>query len=473
MTRMLCAVAALLLLRHTRCRAGAARVDRRNDTRQFRRRAAGRDGRSAESVARRRRRRTVTDSAGRHTGFRRCRPASYEIDARRCRDSQPCEVPRCPARARARCSRSTSRCRRPACPRPSRSPASRRSSTSSRTPAGANVQAEIDRAHPEGPRLRRARDLGARRSPSEARNRGIQIDGASGADNRFMIDGVDTTEPPLNGTSGKPLPPTSCRHGAGQGERLQRPSTARRIGGVISAITKSGGNQYHGSAGIYYTGDRTCTATCAPTLRLNPSEHDDSRVRRRRRSTTSLEPGADLRSRRPDLKRDRLWFYVGYNPSWTETHADGALRTAPAARHVQPEADRSDLSTTTSPARSPGTCAAGFAASNQRDEGGYGAAGIRRRSASAPRNPALFPIGHPHATASTTRTPGVIDWVVNNKTYVNLTTTRFNVRISTTSARSATALRHVFQGPRTSAIRPRFRDRAAARTPRFPPACSR
>ena len=27
------------------------------------------------------------------------------------------------------------------------------------------------------------------------------------------------------------------------------------IGGVISAITKSGGNQYHGSAGIYFTGD--------------------------------------------------------------------------------------------------------------------------------------------------------------------------------------------------------------------------
>ena len=40
----------------------------------------------------------------------------------------------------------------------------------------------------------------------ETRNRGIQIDGASGADNRFMIDGVDTTNLP-NGTSGKGVAP--------------------------------------------------------------------------------------------------------------------------------------------------------------------------------------------------------------------------------------------------------------------------
>ncbi|HET7219525.1 MAG TPA: carboxypeptidase-like regulatory domain-containing protein [Vicinamibacterales bacterium] len=70
--------------------------------------------------------------------------------------------------------------------------------------AGANVQAEIIERIPKG------RDFAAvvTSAPgitSEARNRGIQIDGASGADNRFLIDGVDTTNL-LNGTSGKTLP---------------------------------------------------------------------------------------------------------------------------------------------------------------------------------------------------------------------------------------------------------------------------
>ncbi len=78
--------------------------------------------------------------------------------------------------------------------------------------AGANVQAEIIERIPKG------RDFAdvvtsAPGITNESRNRGIQIDGASGADNRFMIDGVDTTNL-LNGTSGKGLPPISsstCR----------------------------------------------------------------------------------------------------------------------------------------------------------------------------------------------------------------------------------------------------------------------
>ena len=89
-------------------------------------------------------------------------------------------------------------------------------------------RARDHRAHPQGARLRRV-VTSAPGITDETRNRGIQIDGASGADNRFMIDGVDTTNL-LNGTSGKALAPEFVAGSAGEGQRLQRrvPRGARR-----------------------------------------------------------------------------------------------------------------------------------------------------------------------------------------------------------------------------------------------------
>ena len=138
--------------------------------------------------------------------------------------------------------------------------------------AGANVQSEIIERIPKG------RDFAgvvtsAPGITNESRNRGIQIDGASGADNRFMIDGVDTTNL-LNGTSGKSLPvdfvDTVQAKASGYAAEYRA-----SLGGVISAITKSGGNQYHGSAGIYYTGD-DLQGDVRQTLRLDPDQPEPS-----------------------------------------------------------------------------------------------------------------------------------------------------------------------------------------------------
>jgi hypothetical protein len=64
-----------------------------------------------------------------------------------------------------------------------------------------------------------------------------------------MIDGVDTTNL-LNGTSGKVLPPDFVDTVQAKASGYSAEYRAS-LGGVISAITKSGGNAYHGSAGIY------------------------------------------------------------------------------------------------------------------------------------------------------------------------------------------------------------------------------
>ncbi len=84
----------------------------------------------------------------------------------------------------------------------------------------------------------------------ETRNGGIQFDGSSGSENRFVIDGMDTTNL-QNGTSGKTVYTEFLSE-----VQIKTSGYAAEFGGstggVVNAISKSGGNQYRGSFGTYY-----------------------------------------------------------------------------------------------------------------------------------------------------------------------------------------------------------------------------
>ena len=87
----------------------------------------------------------------------------------------------------------------------------------------------------------------------EARQGGIQVDGSSGSENRFIIDGMDTTNLQA-GTQGKTMLLDFI-------QEVQVKSSGYNAefggstGGVVSAITKSGSNNLRGSVGIYNQGD--------------------------------------------------------------------------------------------------------------------------------------------------------------------------------------------------------------------------
>ncbi|HXI14353.1 MAG TPA: TonB-dependent receptor [Thermoanaerobaculia bacterium] len=139
---------------------------------------------------------------------------------------------------------------------------------------------------------------------------GISIDGASGSENRFIIDGVDTTHP-QNGDAGQLLITDFV-------EEIQVKSAGYQaefggsIGGVINAITKSGTNNLDGSVGLYY-GDRDWDGEQRRTpYRANPSLYQVFEVD----STKRFEPFASLGG---PIIRDNLWFYLGASQSEFET----------------------------------------------------------------------------------------------------------------------------------------------------------
>jgi len=126
---------------------------------------------------------------------------------------------------------------------------------------------------------------------------GLQIFGSPATGTRYRIDGLDVTNPATD-QQGRRLLQHFVEEvevetgglGAGYG---------RVAGGIVQAITKSGGNELHGSAFL----DWMPIEVPRQSLRYN------------------LEGGAELGG---PIQRDRLWFYAGFAPVLAVTTSSGA-----------------------------------------------------------------------------------------------------------------------------------------------------
>lgn len=165
---------------------------------------------------------------------------------------------------------------------------------------------------------------------------GISIDGASGAENRFYVDGTDTTHL-LNGTSKKTLITDFLDEvqvkAAGYNAEF-----GGSTGGVISAITRSGTNQLKGGVHAYYEKsdlpiDRRRDSGGSDGRRLNLEQSPGGSYFSEVLTDDTdewdyVEPGFSLGG---PLARDRAWFFVGYSPvfrRWTRRPSfpqDGGL----------------------------------------------------------------------------------------------------------------------------------------------------
>ncbi len=160
-----------------------------------------------------------------------------------------------------------------------------------------------------------------------------QIDGASGSENRFIVDGMDTTAL-VGGTSGKPVPTDFI-------EQVQVKSSGYAAefggstGGVISAITKSGSNQIRGNAGLYYQTD-AFYGDMRPVNGYNPwnSNKPEFGLMMYQTPWTYLSPIADVGG---PILRDRLWYYAGLAYQSNGYHEDAIFITDPTytKRHFE------------------------------------------------------------------------------------------------------------------------------------------
>ena len=147
----------------------------------------------------------------------------------------------------------------------------------------------------------------------EAKSNGFMIDGASAGENRYMIDGVETTNL-QTGISGQGLIADFV-------EEVQVKSSgytaeyAGSTGGVISAITKSGTNNLSGTALFNWQG--SSLAGNIPSLRIDLADATRSQyITYPKDDATRIEPGFSLGG---PIVLNKAWFFGAYQPAFTTT----------------------------------------------------------------------------------------------------------------------------------------------------------
>lgn len=143
---------------------------------------------------------------------------------------------------------------------------------------------------------------------------GYQINGASGAENAYYIDGVPTNS----------IIDGSARQTA-QFDYLQEVQVKTTgldaeyggaLGGVVSGVTKSGGNAYHGDLRYYYYGNKL---NAGPVQRIvvDPNvgapPYPVDYVQDSKFLNDSHELGGSLSG---PIVKDKLWFYTNVAPRW-------------------------------------------------------------------------------------------------------------------------------------------------------------
>ncbi len=123
----------------------------------------------------------------------------------------------------------------------------------------------------------------------------FHVHGADSTDNVYLLDGLETTDV-ATGRSGMAIPWEAIE----SVEVLTGGMPAeygRATGGVVNVVTRSGGNELHGSLPVYYT-DKGLKRDTDEDHAYEEEEFDE------------LEWGASLGGR---VVRDRLWFFATYN----------------------------------------------------------------------------------------------------------------------------------------------------------------
>jgi outer membrane receptor protein involved in Fe transport len=144
---------------------------------------------------------------------------------------------------------------------------------------------------------------------------GTSVGGSTSIENTYIVEGVNTTDPGL-GLLSTNLPnefiqETEVITGGYNAEY------GRSTGGVINVVTKSGSNEFHGSVFGYWTpGALVADEKVVPFA--------GSSIDRQANLANDFDLGAEVGG---PIVKDKLWFHVGINPSFTTNDVDRIVKT--------------------------------------------------------------------------------------------------------------------------------------------------
>ena len=179
------------------------------------------------------------------------------------------------------------------------------------TKTGTTVSEEYTKNVPTGRTFGEV--LGAA-SGSQDDTYGVSFSGSTSVENTYIVEGINTTDPGFGQLSSN-LPNEFVR----ETEIITGGYNAeygRATGGIVNVITKSGSNEFHGSVFTYFTPG-------ALELAEKPVPRSANALDRQNNLAYDADLGAELGG---PIVKDRLWFHVGFNPSFSSTDVDRIIQ---------------------------------------------------------------------------------------------------------------------------------------------------
>lgn len=173
----------------------------------------------------------------------------------------------------------------------------------------------------------------------ESRTGGFSVDGASGAENVFVIDGQEVTNYRTGALNETYNIPTQLVQEVQVKSSGFEAAYGGATGGVVSVVTRGGGNEFHGEFGMMFETPRLnghppplltrfTSGSVGNNNFIQTSEYFDPNKTR----GLGTFPTANLGGR---VIKDRLWFFTSYTPQVFETKSDTVYYTnLPAAQRT-------------------------------------------------------------------------------------------------------------------------------------------
>jgi outer membrane receptor protein involved in Fe transport len=173
------------------------------------------------------------------------------------------------------------------------------------TVRGHNVPAEEFDVMPKGRSFQSLATSSPSVNSGELEN-GITVNGSSSGENNFTVDGVSVNSQ-LYGTQRQDAVFEHLQEVQVKTSGISA-EYGGALGGVISAVTKSGGNEWKGSLFYYYTGDALLASNGAPKrLQIEPIDQNEAQIIQDDGQTNSShEFGASVGG---PLVKDKLFFF--------------------------------------------------------------------------------------------------------------------------------------------------------------------
>jgi hypothetical protein len=154
---------------------------------------------------------------------------------------------------------------------------------------------------------------------NESKTGGYQVDGASGSENTYYLDGMEVTNMQTGVLDAKNRIPVEAIQQVQIKNGVMEAQYGGAMGGVINASIRSGTNDFHGEVGVYYNNDNM-SARPRPTLEMDPNDSTRSKSRYFQNPMDDYSVWNPVFNVGGPLIKNKLSFFSGYMPSTTTTN---------------------------------------------------------------------------------------------------------------------------------------------------------